>query len=122
MYTPSNGLSRAGGAAQQMMVTETASGPALNRYAANPHSTMAEAQPPKGVDGLVGPQQTKRESRNEGRTGGIGMPALPASVAVMIYGLISVWLVLLVGWVLFLVISARRACRAAAQATPPQLT
>ena len=31
MYTPSNGLSRAGGAAQQMMVTETAYGPALNR-------------------------------------------------------------------------------------------
>jgi hypothetical protein len=64
-----------------MMVTETAYGPALNRYAANPHSTMAEAQPPKGADGLAGPQQTKRESRNEGRTGGIGMPALPAAVA-----------------------------------------
>src|SRR5580693_3239759 len=44
------------------------------------------------------------------------MPALPAAVAVMIYRLISAWLVLLVGWVLFLVISARRACRAAAQA------
>jgi hypothetical protein len=44
------------------------------------------------------------------------MPALPAAVAVMIYRLISVWLVLLVGWVLF--ISARRARRAAAQAAP----
>ena len=42
-----------------MMVTETAYGPALNRYAANPHSTMAEAQPPKGVDGLVGHQQNE---------------------------------------------------------------
>jgi hypothetical protein len=46
------------------------------------------------------------------------MPALPAVVAVMIYRLISAWLVLLVGWVLFLVISARRARRAAAQAAP----
>jgi hypothetical protein len=46
------------------------------------------------------------------------MPALPAAVAVMIYRLISAWLVLLVGWVLFLVISARRARRAAAQAAP----
>jgi hypothetical protein len=61
---------------------------------------MAEAQPPKGVDGLADHQQTKRESRNEGRTGGIGMPALPAAVAVnvMICRLISMWLVLLVGW------------------------
>jgi hypothetical protein len=32
----------------------------------------------------------------------------------MIYRLIGLWLVLLVGWVLFLVISARRARRAAA--------
>jgi len=36
----------------------------------------------------------------------------------MIYRLISVWLVLLVGWVIFLVISARRARRAAAEAAP----
>ena len=46
------------------------------------------------------------------------MPALPAAVAVMICRLISVWLVLLVGWVLFLVISARRARRVGAQAAP----
>ena len=46
------------------------------------------------------------------------MPALPAAVAVMIYRLISVWLVLLVGWVIFLVISARRARRVGAQAAP----
>jgi hypothetical protein len=105
-----------------MMVTETAYGPALNRYAANPHSTMAEAQPPKGVDGLAGPQQTKRESRNEGRTGGIGMPALPAAVAVMIYRLISVWLALLVGWVLFLVISAGEHVEPPRKPPPPQLT
>lgn len=50
------------------------------------------------------------------------MPAAPAAVAVMIYRLISLWLVLLVGWVLFLVISARRARQAAAQAAAPQLT
>jgi uncharacterized membrane protein YbhN (UPF0104 family) len=53
---------------------------------------------------------------------GVGMPAAPAAVAVMIYWLISLWLVLLVGWVLFIVISARRARRAATQAAPPQLT
>jgi len=49
---------------------------------------------------------------------------LPAAVAVtvMICRLISMWLVLLVGWVLFLVISARRARRAAAQAAPAELT
>ena len=29
------------------------------------------------------------------------MPAAPAAVAVMIYRLISLWLVLLVGWILF---------------------
>ncbi len=46
---------------------------------------------------------------------GVGMPAAPAAVAVMIDRLISLWLVLLVGWVLFIVISARRARRA----TPP---
>jgi hypothetical protein len=67
---------------------------------------------------MAGPQQRKRESRNDGRTGGVGMPALPAAVAVMTYRLISAWLVLLAGWVLFLVISARRARRAAAQAAP----
>jgi hypothetical protein len=40
----------------------------------------------------------------------------------MIYRLISLSLVLLVGWILFIVINARRARRAAAQAAPPQLT
>jgi uncharacterized membrane protein YbhN (UPF0104 family) len=44
------------------------------------------------------------------------------NLAVVIYRLISLWLVLLVGWVLFLVISARGARRAAAQAAAPQLT
>jgi uncharacterized membrane protein YbhN (UPF0104 family) len=50
------------------------------------------------------------------------MPAAPAAVAVMIYRLISLWLVLLAGWILFLVISARRARRTPAQAAPPQST
>ena len=31
---------------------------------------------------------------------GIGMPTAPAAVAVMIYRLISMWLVLLVGWII----------------------
>jgi uncharacterized protein (TIRG00374 family) len=53
---------------------------------------------------------------------GVGMPAAPAAVAVMIYRLISLWLVMLLGWILFIVISARRARRATAQAAPPQLT
>jgi len=118
MYTPSNGLSRAGRAAQQMMVTETAYGPALNRYAAYPHSTRRRPSRRKKL--TVWPAISKRSGNreNERRTGGIGMPALPAAVAVMIYRLISVWLVLLVGWVIFLVISARRARRAAAEAAP----
>jgi uncharacterized membrane protein YbhN (UPF0104 family) len=34
----------------------------------------------------------------------------------MIYRLISLWLVMLVGWILFVVISARRARRATPQA------
>jgi putative heme transporter len=42
---------------------------------------------------------------------GIGMPAAGAAVAVMIYRLISLWLVLLIGWILFTVIRSRRARR-----------
>lgn len=49
---------------------------------------------------------------------GVGMPAAPAAVAVMIYRLISLWLVMLVGWILFIVISFRRARRTAAPAGP----
>ena len=65
MYTPSNGLSRAGGAAQQMMVTETAYGPALNRYAGgDPDSTMAEAQPPTELTVLAG-RRAKRSGNRE---------------------------------------------------------
>lgn len=44
---------------------------------------------------------------------GIGMPAAGAAVAVMIYRLISLWLVLLIGWILFIVIRSRRARRTA---------
>lgn len=40
---------------------------------------------------------------------GIGMPAAPAAVAVMVYRLISLWLVILSGWTIFLVIRTRRA-------------
>ncbi len=43
---------------------------------------------------------------------GTGTPATGAAVAVMIYRLISLWLVLLVGWILYLVIRSRRARRA----------
>ncbi len=44
------------------------------------------------------------------------MPAARGS-RLMIYRLIRLWLVLLVGWVLFIVSSARPARRAIAQAT-----
>jgi hypothetical protein len=46
------------------------------------------------------------------------MPAAPAAVAVMIYRLISLWLVLLAGWILFLVISARPARRTTRASRP----
>jgi putative heme transporter len=42
---------------------------------------------------------------------GVGEPAARAAVAVMIYRLISLWLILLVGWVLYLIITSRRARR-----------
>jgi len=45
---------------------------------------------------------------------GVGLPAAGAAVAVMIYRLISLWLVLLAGWIFFIVIRARRARRTAA--------
>jgi putative heme transporter len=44
---------------------------------------------------------------------GVGLPAAGAAVAVMIYRLISLWLVLLVGWIFYLVIRSRRAKRTA---------
>jgi putative heme transporter len=45
---------------------------------------------------------------------GVGLPAARAAVAVMIYRLISLWLVLLVGWIFFFVIRTRaRRARAA---------
>lgn len=42
---------------------------------------------------------------------GVGTPVARAVVAVMIYRLISLWLVILSGWIIFLVIRARRARR-----------
>jgi putative heme transporter len=42
---------------------------------------------------------------------GVGVSAARAAVAVMIYRLISLWLVLLVGWIFFIVIRSRRARR-----------
>jgi putative heme transporter len=44
---------------------------------------------------------------------GVGLPAARAAVAVMIYRLISLWLLLLVGWIFFIVIRSRRARRTA---------
>jgi putative heme transporter len=41
----------------------------------------------------------------------VKLPAAQSAVAVMIYRLISLWLLVLVGWVLFMVIRARRADR-----------
>lgn len=46
---------------------------------------------------------------------GVGLPAAGAAVAVMIYRLISLWLLLLVGWIFFVVIRTRaRRARATA--------
>jgi putative heme transporter len=45
---------------------------------------------------------------------GVGLPAAGSAVAVMIYRLISLWLVLLAGWIFYVVIRARRARSAAA--------
>ena len=45
---------------------------------------------------------------------GAGVAAAPAAVAVMIYRLISLWLVLLLGWVLYAVLRHRRARQARA--------
>jgi putative heme transporter len=45
---------------------------------------------------------------------GVGLPAAGAAVAVMIYRLISLWLVLLAGWIFYIVIRARRARSTAA--------
>jgi putative heme transporter len=44
---------------------------------------------------------------------GVGLPAAKAAVAVMIYRLISLWLLLLVGWIFYIVIRSRRAKRTA---------
>src|SRR5260221_1260202 len=44
--TPISGLRTAAGAAKHMTVTETAYALASNRYAATPHKTIADAQPP----------------------------------------------------------------------------
>lgn len=44
---------------------------------------------------------------------GVGLPAAGAAVAVMIYRLISLWLLLLVGWIFYIVILSRRAKRTA---------
>jgi putative heme transporter len=44
---------------------------------------------------------------------GVGLPAVGAAVAVMIYRLISLWLLLLVGWIFYIVIRSRRAKRTA---------
>ncbi len=38
---------------------------------------------------------------------GVGMPAARAAVAVMIYRLISLWALVLVGWIYFIAIRAR---------------
>jgi putative heme transporter len=40
---------------------------------------------------------------------GLGLPVADAVAGVLIYRLISLWLVLLVGWILFMVIGSRRA-------------
>jgi uncharacterized protein (TIRG00374 family) len=40
---------------------------------------------------------------------GVGLPTAGSAVAVMIYRLISLWLVVLAGWILFIVIKSRRA-------------
>jgi putative heme transporter len=51
---------------------------------------------------------------------GVGISTAKATVAVMIYRLISLWLVLAVGWVLFLVIRYSRARRAASNPGAPK--
>jgi putative heme transporter len=45
---------------------------------------------------------------------GVGLPAAGAAVAVMIYRLISLWLLLLAGWIFYILIRSRRAKRTAA--------
>jgi putative heme transporter len=50
----------------------------------------------------------------------VKMPAAKAAVAVMIYRLISLWLLVVVGWIFYFAIRSRRAKRTAAQ-TPPAL-
>jgi putative heme transporter len=42
---------------------------------------------------------------------GAGEPAAGSTVAVLIYRLISLWLVLLVGWIAFIVLRSRRSRR-----------
>jgi len=49
---------------------------------------------------------------------GVGMPAARAAVAVVIYRLISLWLVLLAGWILFILIRSRRTRRTATPREP----
>lgn len=46
---------------------------------------------------------------------GVGVPAARATVAVMIYRLISLWLVILSGWIIFLALRSRRARRTGTQ-------
>jgi putative heme transporter len=43
----------------------------------------------------------------------VGLPAAGAAVAIMIYRLISLWLLLLVGWIFYIIIRSRRAKRTA---------
>lgn len=49
---------------------------------------------------------------------GVGEPAAGAAVAVMIYRLISLWLVLVVGWIFFIVIRTRSRARRARAPAP----
>jgi Flp pilus assembly protein TadB len=51
---------------------------------------------------------------------GVGLSTAKAAVAVMIYRLISLWLLVVVGWIIYFVLRSRRARRAAAE-TPPAL-
>jgi hypothetical protein len=50
---------------------------------------------------------------------GIGVPAAGAAVAVLIYRLISLWLILLVGWIFYVFIRSRRSRRAPMRAESP---
>ena len=62
--TPISGLRTAAGAAKHMTVTETAYALASNRYAANPHKTIADAQPP--IEFTVSPASRRPKRRVHG--------------------------------------------------------